>query len=273
MRKDYLPVSVHDALADESRFVEEFWSRRWEGMAQLPKSEAVARSPEYKIMRPFLQTLAAGSRILDGGCGMGAWVVFLSNRGFDVVGLDISDTAVNRLKEILPSYRFVRGDIRHTGFPDAWFDVYFSWGTFEHFELGLGECVSEAHRILKSGGLLFVSVPYQNWRHLLRDSRALHKWDPTYDAQYGYRQPQRFYQWRFTRPELQRELELRGFRVRQIRAIHKASGVYRWLQWDFRLFKEGTKLFGLAQRVFTILLPSHYVSHMIMAVAQKTEIK
>lgn len=93
----------------------------------------------------------------------------------------------------------------------------------------MGDCIHEVHRILKPGGWLFVSVPYYNWRHILRDLLSLSRWDHTYDKRCGYTQPQRFYQWRLTRSELQRELELRGFQVREIRPIHKIEGVERFL--------------------------------------------
>ncbi len=262
-------ISVEESVQDESAFVEEFWSRRWDAVAHVPRLDGVGRSEEYRIMSRFLQQLPRGSRILDGGCGMGAWTVFLTNQGFDVVGMDLSERTVVRLKELLPGYTFVRGDVRRTGFEDESFDAYFSWGTFEHFECGLGECVREAHRILKPGGLLFVSVPHQNWRHIIRDSRPLSKWDPAYNPRDGYVAPQRFYQWRFTRPELHRELELGGFRVLEIRPIGKLQGVYRWLQWDFRLFNEGTKVFTLAQVIFSLFMPAAFISHMILAVAEK----
>lgn len=264
-------VSAEENAQDESAFVEEFWSRCWDATTNLPKVEAVARSEEYRIMARYLDRLPRGSRILDGGCGMGAWTVFLSRLGFNVVGLDLSARTLTRLKQLFSQCAFVRGDIRRTGFEDKSFDAYFSWGTFEHFEAGLGECVREAHRILKPRGLLFVSVPCQNWRHILRDSRSLHKWDPAYDRRNGYREPQRFYQWRLTRPELNRELELGGFQVLEIVRIGKRQGAYRFLQWDVPLFKEGTKLFALAQFAFSLVLPAAFISHMILAVAQRAE--
>lgn len=269
MRKDYVVVGKGEVADLEEDFVERFWTRHWDSVAKTPNVGTVGRSDEYRAMLPYLERLPPGSQMLDGGCGMGAWTVFLSSQGFNVVGLDISERTITRLKELLPRHRFVCGDIRRTSFHDGSFDAYLSWGTFEHFENGLGECVREARRVLKPGGLLFVSVPHQNWRHILRDSRALHKWDSTYDPTHGYRQPQRFYQWRLTRPELHRELELGGFRVLEIKRIGKRHGVYRWLQWDFRLFREGTTLFKLVQLAFSLVMPAGFISHMILAVAEK----
>lgn len=269
MRKDYLPVSEGSRTTDESQFVEQFWTAVWRNDDQPPDLAALERREEYRIMRPYLARLPPGSRILDAGCGLGEWTVFLARKGFDVVGLDISAEIVGKLLARFPECSFVRGDIRRTGFEAGSFDACFSWGAFEHFEKGLGECLSEVLRLLRPGGWLFISVPFQNWRHILRDAGSLAGWDPGFDVHDGYRQPHRFYQWRLTRPELQRELELHGFRTESITPISKLTGVGRWLQWDFRLWRPETRAYFIARRAFAAIMPGAYVSHMILAVAER----
>ena len=267
MRKDYETVSGENAGQDERDFVEAFWTRRWQTVERMPQAESVTRRDEYRLMWPYLRTLPRGSRILDGGCGMGEWVVYLAGQGFDVVGLDLSERTIDRLKAALPTHQFACGDIRRTGFPDRSFDAYFSWGTFEHFENGLGECIQEACRILKPGGWLFVSVPFHNWRLILRDAwRLSGSVEPSRE---DGATTHRFYQWRLTQPELRRELTLRGFRVLTIKATAKDQGVHRWLQWDVPFLKEGTAAFALARRAFTMTMPSGFISHMIWAAARK----
>lgn len=270
MRKDYILIPDEQAGVDESAFVEDFWTQRWESVAQLPQAESVTNREEYQIMQPFLQKLPAGSCILDGGCGMGAWTVFLTNQGFKVTGLDISDRTITRLKQFLPNYQFIHGDIRQTNFEDATFDAYFSWGTFEHFENGLGDCIKEAYRILKLGGFLFVSVPFQNWRHILRDAKALHKWDQGYDPQQGFAAPLRFYQWRLTIPEFEQELAMRGFRVLKVQPIGRYEGLSRALVHDFHLTAESLSD-RIAKRLLHPIIPTRWIGHMLMAIAQKTD--
>ena len=269
MRKDYTPVDPSAAAEDEAAFVERYWTGVWKERDQAPDLSLLERREEYRIMRPFLARLAPGSRILDGGCGLGEWTVFLTQKGFDTVGLDLSATVVDRLKGRFPSCRFVRGDVRQTGFEAGSFAACFSWGAFEHFENGLGECLAEAHRLLRPGGWLFISVPFDNWRHILRDSRPLERWDTGFDPAAGYRQPHRFYQWRFTRPELKRELELHGFRAELVTPISKLQGVGRWLQWDFRVVRPNTRAYFLARRAFAAIMPASYISHMLLAVAER----
>ena len=268
MKKDYIPVSADQACSDESTFIEDFWTQRWDGVRHLPEPEAVSRTEVYGIMQLFVRSLPAGSRILDGGCGMGAWTVFLANQGFDVVGLDISQRTIARLNELLPSYQFLVGDIRETEFADASFDAYFSWGTFEHFEDGLGKCFGEARRILKRGGYLFLSVPFQNRRHLRRDKRELRLWDENYDKQRGYASEMRFYQWRLTKSEFQREFEINGFKALRVEAINKWQGLHRAVTHDLHI-DPGSRFHRILQVFLYPLVPKDYVAHMIMGIGQR----
>ena len=269
MKKDYTVIR-ENTPAEEIAFVEEFWTERWDSRECAPDPGWVARSEEYKIMASFLKSIPAGSRILDGGCGLGDWTVFLTDQGFQVVGLDVSQRTIARLQEIFPNYQFIQGDIRATGFPAASFDAYFSWGTFEHFENGPGDCLKEAYRLLKPGGLLFISVPYQNWRHILREASPRYRWHEAFNLKLGSPCPLRFYQWRFTRADLRQELERQGLMILKMKPIHSPEGARRTLVWDFRL-KEGTRVFAAAEMLLCRLIPPSLLSHMLMAVARKTD--
>jgi len=269
MKKDYLPVDEADAAVDETGFVERYWTDNWKHHDTPPDLSTLARRDEYRLMRPFLATLPAGSRILDAGCGLGEWTVFLAQEGFDAVGLDLSATVIDTLTARFPAFHFVRGDIRRTGFEAGSFSACFSWGAFEHFENGPGECLDEARRILRPGGWLFICVPFQNWRHLLRDAGRLERWDPEFNPTDGYRRPHRFYQWRLTRPELRRELELHGFRAERITPIHKLYGAGRWLQWSVPVLRPNTRAYFLARRACAAVMPAAYVSHMLLAIAER----
>jgi SAM-dependent methyltransferase len=262
VRKDY--VEVTSASNAEAAFVEEFWARHWQDRTPPPATTVVNRD-DYKVIRPFLDRLPAGSRVLDAGCGLGAWTVFLTDRGFDAVGMDISVRTISTLHAVLPDHQFVVGDVRSTGLPDRMFDACMAWGTFEHFENGLGDCLREAYRVLKPDGWLFISVPFHNWRHIVRDARARPR--PRHDG--PSRPPHRFYQWRLTIGELHQEVELRGFRVVTIVPTEKIEGVDRWLRSSLAFPAPGGLTFRLLRRALATLLPASVVSHMIVAVAQK----
>lgn len=253
-------MSTEVSLADddEAAFVERYWTETWRDRHTPPDAAGVAAREEYGLMAPYLSRLDAGSRILDGGCGLGEWTVYLAGRGFDVTGLDISRQTIARLQARFPGHRFAAGDLRGTSFADGSFDAYFSWGTFEHFEQGLGACVSEARRLIRPGGWLFVTVPYQNWQWTIRDI-------PLPNAAAA----PRFYQWRLTRRELRRELELHGFRVDRISATAKLTGAGRLIRGMLPGLRRGSQAYNAACRALAGVLPARLIGHMIFAAAER----
>lgn len=261
MKLDYIPVSETEADLDESAFVEKHWTSIWEDKDIEGAVNAVVEGrDEYKIMDPYLRKLPRGSRLLDGGCGLGEYTVYYGMRGFGVTGLDLSRATVTRLKEKFPDYTFVVGDIRNTGFDTGIFDAYFSWGTFEHFEEGMTDCFQEARRILKPGGLLFVSVPYYNRRHQRHDRRC-----PPGPVD---KTKLRFYQRRLTKNELQSEFESNGFDVLQTEPLSYWQGLRRMIVHDLRI-PASSIIRKPVQLALSLVVPKDYAAHMIMGIGKR----
>lgn len=271
MQKDYLPVSEQESGIDDSSYIEKYWTEFWNGFGlEGSLDSTVEKREEYRIMSEYLGKLTPSCRLLDGGCGRGEWVIYFASKGFDVTGLDISQKTILRLKETFSqhSQRFAAGDIRNTKFPADHFEAYFSWGAFEHFEEGLSGCLSEANRILKPGGYIFASVPFQNYYHTLNSRKPLDKSDEFFDRKHGYPKKMRFYQWRFTKQEFERELELNGFEVLKIIPIHKEHGVIRWVKGKIKR-KLPAKIRKLLSIILYYLMTRDYIAHMLIAVAVK----
>lgn len=261
MRKDYAGVDPSAAQKAEEQFVEDYWSQIWNGMAlDEGRIRSVWRSEQYLAMRDYLRRLPAGARVLDGGCGMGEWTLVFRRLGFDAYGVDLSKVTCERLLRAYPGTHFQVGDIRELEFPDGFFDLYFSWGTFEHFEEGLEPCFREARRVLHSGGLLCVTVPFYNGRLLAMDAAGRNVRGG--EARDGTR---RFYQWRLTRDELRDQFTSAGFEVLSVLPVSKRHGVVRYLHHRFGWEEE-----SLAQRMsawaFSPWLSRDYVCHMLMGI-------
>lgn len=264
MRRDDRPYDETEGH-DEIAAIESQWTRIWEQSGG-PKgrTDRIPQKAEFKIMWPYLQKLSKGSRLLDGGCGLGDWVVWLTRAGYPTVGLDVSRLTVLKLQAMFPDMDFMVGDIRDIGFPDASFDAYFSWGTFEHFEEGFDRVVAEAFRVLKPGGLLFTSMPFVNLRHALCDV-LLEPWRLAPQSE-----RRRFYQWRLTRGELAGILSQRGFAVEDVKIIGKRQGLQRFVQHSTGLSATSNFVRGFAA-VLAPFVPKVLIGHMILAIAHKPQ--
>ena len=252
---------------DEIAAIEAQWTRIWE-RAGGPQGQysRIPRKAEFKIMWPYLSKLPKGSRVLDGGCGVGDWVLWLTREGYPTVGLDVSRITIAKLQEMFPDMEFAVGDIRDTGFAEASFDAYFSWGTFEHFEEGFDRVVAEAYRVLKPGGLLFTSMPFVNLRHAIRATlRGRWRGVPPETER------TRFYQWRLTRAELAGILARHGFAVEDVKVIGKRQGLQRWMQQTTGLPATSTLARGLAV-LMAPFVPKALIGHMILGIARKRDI-
>jgi SAM-dependent methyltransferase len=136
----------------------------WEAMWNMRTIEQELEACD--IHRPlrdlFLSYLPKGGKIVEAGCGLGKWVIYLSRLGYDIVGIDNSELAVSNLKDYDGSLQVELGDILDIHYPDSSFDAYISMGVVEHFEEGPIPALKEAHRVLKPNGMIFVSVPTVN---------------------------------------------------------------------------------------------------------------
>jgi SAM-dependent methyltransferase len=113
----------------------------------------------YAGRRAMVRRELAGLRVgraLDVGCGSGGNSEVLRRFGWDITSLDHSQEAVGASRR--RGLRVVRGDARALPFRDCQFDLVLSTDAWEHVEED-DVVAAEAHRVLRSGGTLFVAVP------------------------------------------------------------------------------------------------------------------
>jgi tellurite methyltransferase len=104
-------------------------------------------------------------RVLDLGCGSGRHVVHFARSGFWVHGLDESPEAVRLAREWLVA-QGLQGEVQEGNiyeplpYHDAFFDAVVSIQVIHHARIAaIRQLVSELTRVLKQGGLVFVTVP------------------------------------------------------------------------------------------------------------------
>jgi SAM-dependent methyltransferase len=122
---------------------------------------------EWDVMEKAARDLGAGPgadpedlaerRILDLGCGCGKNSTVLEAMGFQVHGLDISEPAIQRCRQLVRhGERFVQGSAEALPWPDRYFDAVLDIGCLHSApEAILPQAVAEIARVLNPRGLLY----------------------------------------------------------------------------------------------------------------------
>lgn len=125
--------------------------------------DEVALCERRNLLDVFMQHLPKGERIIEAGCGLCAWLIKLHDLGYNIEGIDFDPNVVLRVKEFSPRLKIDERDVTATGYDSDTFGAYVSLGVVEHFEEGPEKALTEANRILKPGGIMVLTVPYNNF--------------------------------------------------------------------------------------------------------------
>ena len=102
--------------------------------------------------------------VLDLGCGTGRNTIYLAKQGFLVYALDISKTGVAITKKKaklldLKNIKFKVADMKHTSYPNNYFDAVVCMFTLSHGLLKDNQdAIDEIYRILKPKGMLITEL-------------------------------------------------------------------------------------------------------------------
>ncbi len=111
----------------------------------------------YEYVRKF----AKEKIVLDAATADGYGAFHVGCVAKEVVGIDIDQEAIEKAKNAYKeeSLKFLLENVLDIDFPEEYFDIVISCQTIEHIELDkLDRYLSEIHRVLKKGGMFFVST-------------------------------------------------------------------------------------------------------------------
>jgi SAM-dependent methyltransferase len=157
---------------------------------------------------------AAKKRLLDVGCGSGAFARLMSKRGYQAVGVEPFSLGRPVEEENL---RLVRAPLAEVARTLGRFDVITMWHVLEHVD-DPKALLGEVGELLEEGGVLVVSVPnFESWQSEVFKGGWFHLDPPRHVTH-------------FTRATLLPLLEETGFVVLSERTFHFEYGPVGWLQ-------------------------------------------
>jgi SAM-dependent methyltransferase len=240
--------------ADETYWAEHF-SRSIEN---LHKKAELVRPP--LLIRLLKKHLPKHGKIIEAGCGTGWIVATLSQHGYDIEGIDYSESLINK---VLDKYRDLPvkvGNVLAIDAPDQYYSAYVSIGVIEHRFDGSEPFLQEAYRVLKRGGIACISVPY------FSPIRALKVQMGRYKLQTSSTKP--FYQYGFKKPYFEMLANQSGFEV--LKAEYLGAGR------EFREELPGLAGFVFSQRglwrLYSIMnneMSTPLLAHMVMLILRK----
>jgi SAM-dependent methyltransferase len=159
---------------------------------------------------------ARKGRILDIGCGNGNFLRDARERGFEVEGTELSAESAHRASP-QGDLRVHVGDVTELGLPPGHYTAVTLWHVLEHVR-DAGATLREAHRLLRPGGWLFVSLPNAaSWQARATREHWFHRDAPRH-------------LWHFSPATLGRAMRAAGFRPLRCEHWSLEQNPYGWLQ-------------------------------------------
>jgi 2-polyprenyl-3-methyl-5-hydroxy-6-metoxy-1,4-benzoquinol methylase len=196
---------------------EDYYEALWEAVPEGLEPVDFARRGGF-----LLGHVRAGERVLDMGCGEGRFAAELARMGAHPVGIDVAAEPLRRALERHPEL-----DLRQMSAEGAWplqdasFDAVWAGEVIEHVADTAG-WLSEARRVLRSGGSLLLSTPDHGRLRMLRWALAPRAFEAHFDPRIDHL---RFY----TRRTLTELLEDFGFQDVEVRRAGGPPGARRAL--------------------------------------------
>jgi SAM-dependent methyltransferase len=201
-----IPAVIYQPIKATNHDVsEDVWAKHWAACNIDRELEMCAKREISPQIISILKTLN-NPLIVDAGCGVGTWMQYFRNQGFNnIVGVDSFVPALKVLTE--RGGRGVEGDVRHLPFENESVDAFLSFGVIEHFPENPTGCLREMERVLAPGGYLFLTVPLNSWMRRL----------VAHPVRNIYRRLRRankvFFEYRFTASEITDFCRASGFEV------------------------------------------------------------
>jgi ubiquinone/menaquinone biosynthesis C-methylase UbiE len=127
-----------------------------------------------------LENYLIGNKILDAGCGGGAYVEYLARKGLEVIGIDKHEFFLQVARNTVQNGSYLQGDLVNLPFPDKIFDCTYCFDVLEHINDILA--IHELVRVTKNR--LIIAVPKEDDVMIKFSLTFLHYQDKTHLRNY-----------------------------------------------------------------------------------------
>ena len=149
-----------ESLADINQKTKQAYNKAADKYQQLFFDELDKKGFDKNYLDEFSKHFKSNSIICDAGCGpCGHIEKYLTDKGMNVIGIDISEKCIEIAKKNFPTIPFEVGDFCKLNFSDNYFDGIISYySVLDTPKIYLDKVMNEFHRVLKIGGYLLLVV-------------------------------------------------------------------------------------------------------------------
>jgi len=137
------------------------------GYNEIAKEYQAERSifEHKKELEKIVSLLPEDAKVLDVGCGAGVPVTeFLVEAGFDVVGVDFSESMLKLARKNVPKAKFIKESMTKLGFKDDSFNGLTAFYSIIHVPREKHLSLFQSfHRILKPKGIMLICMGPDEW--------------------------------------------------------------------------------------------------------------
>lgn len=147
--------SINDVQSGYDRIADEYARRIYDELRSKPL--------DRELLDRFAKSIGNTGIACDLGCGPGQVARYLQGRGTEVCGLDLSETMLQRARELNPGIEFHSGDMRALPVPDnTWAGIAAFYAIVNLSRVEVAQSLREMFRVLKPGGHLLLAFHIGN---------------------------------------------------------------------------------------------------------------
>jgi 2-polyprenyl-3-methyl-5-hydroxy-6-metoxy-1,4-benzoquinol methylase len=140
---------------------------------EYPYQDSKPKHHHAYLIKPLMEMISASEtiikdspkpRILDIGCGNGSLTNLIAQHGYEVVGVEESESGVKFASHAFPACRFIQGSIYNLPYTEigSKFDIVIASEVIEHLFYPK-ELVRNAKKCLNPNGRLILTTPYHGY--------------------------------------------------------------------------------------------------------------
>ena len=153
-----------ESLEEINRLTQAAYNKAAQKYYELFYDELEKKEFDRQFIDEYIRYLNPGSLICSVGCGpCGHIENYISQKGFKVIGVDISEKCIEIAKGHFPEIRFETGDFTKMKYEDEYFDGLVSYYSIIDTPVQyLDRVMKEFNRVLKKDGYLLLVVKEGN---------------------------------------------------------------------------------------------------------------